>query len=306
MVKQTANSKRNSNVDSPLEMPLWASKLIERFDSYSSIMQQSLSDSFDRILGQISDLQRVQNSIISRLSMIENRLSSDFSSPAEQQNLIYSTLVKVRADSHTIDEKLRRITWVGIDEQEDEDSTRRFDYEILKEAVYSSGDDRLIDEFNRGNIKSHRHPIGKPRGPGTRGRIIKIALPSQELRDILLEHMRSGRQSLTQQYVHSFARRDYTAQELQLDRALRKQAGDLNAREGKLNYVVRDFEIVKLRSPRELPRRSLTGPVPHPATTMRVTRSRSQQPTLSTSALSSQNSMGDRFQSSLSPLTTLA
>ncbi|KIH50294.1 hypothetical protein ANCDUO_19628 [Ancylostoma duodenale] len=236
MVKQTANSKRNSNVDSPLEMPLWASKLIERFDSYSSIMQQSLSDSFDRILGQISDLQRVQNSIISRLSMIENRLSSDFSSPAEQQNLIYSTLVKVRADSHTIDEKLRRITWVGIDEQEDEDSTRRFDYEILKEAVYSSGDDRLIDEFNRGNIKSHRHPIGKPRGPGTRGRIIKIALPSQELRDILLEHMRSGRQSLTQQYVHSFARRDYTAQELQLDRALRKQAGDLNAREVHANF----------------------------------------------------------------------
>ncbi|RCN44067.1 hypothetical protein ANCCAN_09930 [Ancylostoma caninum] len=92
MVKQTANSKRNSNVDSPLEMRLWAS----------------------------------------------------------------------------------------IDEQEDEESTRRFDFEILKEAVYSSGDDWLIDEFNRRIIKSHRHAI---------------------------EHMRSGRQSLTQRYDHSFASR---------------------------------------------------------------------------------------------------
>ncbi|EYC44280.1 hypothetical protein Y032_0466g1969 [Ancylostoma ceylanicum] len=150
MVKQSANSKRNSNVDSPLEMPLWASKLIERFDTYSSIMQQFLSDSFDRILGQISDLQRVQNSIISRLSVIGNKLSSDFSSPAAQQNLIYSTFVKVRADNHTIDEKLRRITWIGIDEQEDEESTRRFDYEILKEAVYSSGETNSLTNLTKG------------------------------------------------------------------------------------------------------------------------------------------------------------
>ncbi|RCN35066.1 hypothetical protein ANCCAN_19097 [Ancylostoma caninum] len=120
------------------------------------------------------------------------------------------------------------------------------------------------------------------------------------------KHMRSGRQSLTQRYVHSFARRDYTAQELQLDRALRKQAGDLNAREGKLNYVERDFEIVKLRNPRELPRRSLASPPPHPAITMRVTRSRSQQPALSTSALSSQNSVRDSFQSTSAPLLTIA
>ncbi|KIH52402.1 hypothetical protein ANCDUO_17497 [Ancylostoma duodenale] len=67
--------------------------------------------------------------------------------------------------------------------------------------------------------------------------------------------MRSGRQSLTQQFVHSYARRDYTAEELSLDRMLRKEAGDLNAREGKLLYIVRDFDIVKLSAPRDLPRR---------------------------------------------------
>ncbi|KIH46958.1 hypothetical protein ANCDUO_22986 [Ancylostoma duodenale] len=55
---------------------------------------------------------------------------------------------------------------------------------------------------------------------------------SQSLRDSLLSHLRSGRLSLTQRFVHSFARRDYTMGELALDRSLRKQAGDLNAQAG--------------------------------------------------------------------------
>ncbi|KIH47120.1 hypothetical protein ANCDUO_22824 [Ancylostoma duodenale] len=113
----------------------------------------------------------------------------------------------------------------------DEESTKQFDHEILREAVYSSEDSDLIhDEI--GHITSHRHPAGKPRAAGSRGRIIKICLPSQELRDSLLTHMRSGRQSLTERFVHSYARRDYTVEELQLDRSLRKQAGDLNALKG--------------------------------------------------------------------------
>ncbi|KIH58197.1 hypothetical protein ANCDUO_11599 [Ancylostoma duodenale] len=115
----------------------------------------------------------------------------------------------MRVDGQKIDDKLKRITWVG--------------------------DSDLIHAYELGHITSHRHPAGKPRAPGARGRIIKISLPSQELRNSLLAHMRSGRQSLTERFVHSYARRDYTAEELQLDRSLRKQAGDLNARED--NFV---------------------------------------------------------------------
>ncbi|RCN41213.1 hypothetical protein ANCCAN_12851 [Ancylostoma caninum] len=92
MVKHSASNKKTNNADFLQEMPLWC--------------------------------------VITRLSAIESRLLSNVSSPSAQQNLIYPTLVKVRA------EKLRRITWIGIDEQEDEDSARRFDYKILKEAVY--------------------------------------------------------------------------------------------------------------------------------------------------------------------------
>lgn len=123
------------------------------------------------------------------------------------KSLLYSTMVKVKADCRRIDEKSMRIAWLGIDEQSNEESTRRFDREILKEAIETSGDDQLIREFEQGRITSHRHPAGKPRKPGERGRIIKISLPSQTLRDSLLDHMRSGRQSLTQRFVHSFARR---------------------------------------------------------------------------------------------------
>ncbi|KIH64646.1 hypothetical protein ANCDUO_05039 [Ancylostoma duodenale] len=130
-------------------------------------------------------------------------------------------MIKVKADSKRIDDKLERIMWVGIDEQPTEELTRRFDHEILREVVHTSGDDQLILEFEQGRITSHHHPVGRPRGPGQRGRIIKISLPTQDLRDSLLAHMCSGRQSLTQRFVHSYARRDYNAEELSLDRTLR-------------------------------------------------------------------------------------
>ncbi|RCN39203.1 hypothetical protein ANCCAN_14870 [Ancylostoma caninum] len=46
----------------------------------------------------------------------------------------------VKADRQRIDDKLKRITWVGIEEQSDEQSTRRFDQEILHEVIYTSRD----------------------------------------------------------------------------------------------------------------------------------------------------------------------
>lgn len=238
-------------------MPLWASKLIERFDVYSINMQSSITDVFERVFSEIQSIQNAQNAIVTRLEEIEAKLDY-LRSTSLDKSLLYSTMVKVKADSQRIDEKSMRIAWLGIDEQPNEELTRRFDREILKEVVQTSGDDQLIRELEQGRITSHRHPAGKPRKPGERGRIIKICLPNQALRDSLLDHMRSGRQSLTQRFVHSFARRDYTVEELSVDRALRREAGNLNAREGKLAYVVRDFNIVKLKVPRELPRRPLT------------------------------------------------
>ncbi|KIH67430.1 hypothetical protein ANCDUO_02237 [Ancylostoma duodenale] len=207
----------------------------------------------------MQEIQTTQDSIMNRLVDLEAKINTVYGSTSNQKSLLYSPMIKVKADSQRIDEKLERITWVGIDKQSTEESTRRFDHEILREVIHTSGDDELVREFEQGRITSHRHPVGKPRGPGQRGRIIKISLPNQSLRDSLLAHMRSGRQTLTQQFVHSYARRGYTAEELSLDRMLRKEAGDLNAREGKLAYIVRDFDTIKLNAPRDLPRRPISS-----------------------------------------------
>ncbi|RCN27766.1 hypothetical protein ANCCAN_26497 [Ancylostoma caninum] len=81
------------------------------------------------------------------------------SSLSEQQKLLYSTMVKIRADSQKIDHKLSTIAWVGINEKHDEHSTRMFDREIVKEVVYTSGCDELIREFDEGHITFFRHPL---------------------------------------------------------------------------------------------------------------------------------------------------
>ncbi|KHJ97499.1 hypothetical protein OESDEN_02519 [Oesophagostomum dentatum] len=80
------------------DMPLWASRIIERFDMYSATLQQSLHESFHRFFNEL-----------------------------DQQNLLYSTMVRVQTDSEKIDEKSKRIAFIGIDEMDTEASTRQFD-----------------------------------------------------------------------------------------------------------------------------------------------------------------------------------
>ncbi|KIH66495.1 hypothetical protein ANCDUO_03178 [Ancylostoma duodenale] len=53
--------------------------------------------------------------------------------------------------SEPIDDKLKRIAWVGIDEESDDQSTRSFDLEILREVIYTSGVE-LIREFEQDQI----------------------------------------------------------------------------------------------------------------------------------------------------------
>ncbi|EYC23516.1 hypothetical protein Y032_0015g2694 [Ancylostoma ceylanicum] len=247
-------SKRNNN-DEPVsqDLPLWATKLIDKYEQCANRIQEALSSSFEKVFAKISEIDTRQKSILERLAVVEAHISRISNTPAIDQNALYSTVVKVRADEGKIEEKLRRITWVGVGEQKDEVSTKKFDYQALKEVVETSGDSELIREFSEGHITAHRFPRDQPRGANARGRIIKIELPNQTLKDRLLHHMKQGRQSLTKEFVHSYARRDYNPEELKLDRSLRKEAGELNLQVGRLQYVVRDLQLHKLRNPRELP-----------------------------------------------------
>lgn len=184
--------------------------------------------------------------------------------PSQPHSALYSALVKFKSDSKVVDEKACRITWVGIGEKATEAATYAFDREAVKEVIEASGEEDLMAEFDAGEIQLHRHPKVVNNVNNRRPRIIKIRLRNQELRDKLLRHMRAGRQALTREFVHSYARPDYTKEEVEYDRLLRTKAGKMNRNEGKLAYVVRDLAIHKLKVPRELPGNYLTSALSSP------------------------------------------
>ncbi|EYC03997.1 hypothetical protein Y032_0090g2354 [Ancylostoma ceylanicum] len=201
-------------------------------------------------------MQEVQSAILNKLNKLEEQFLAIGEREDHQNSAIYSALVKFQADSKIVNAKACRITWVGIEEHGSEIATHQFDKEALKEIIETSGDDELLGDLNNGKITLHRHPKIKTNSFSRLPRIIKIELRNQELRDRLLMHMRAGRLSMTKEYVHSYARKDYTKEELEYDRSLRKKAGMMNQLEGKLMYVVRDLVIHKLSVPRQLPVKS--------------------------------------------------
>ncbi|KIH62574.1 hypothetical protein ANCDUO_07142 [Ancylostoma duodenale] len=217
-------------------------------------------------------MQETHSAILTRLSTLEDRVINLNEQVPLSNAALYSTLVKFQSDAKIISFKSCGITWVGIGEQINDAATHAFDKEALKEIIETSADDELIRELSAGQIDIHRHPKIRSSAKSTRPRIIKIYLRNQDLRDRLLRHMRSGRQSLTKQFVHSYARKDYTREELEYDRSLRRKAGLLNQQEGMLKYVVRDFSIHELRYPRQLPQHAPFGGLSHPHPRLNMVR----------------------------------
>ncbi|EYC40176.1 hypothetical protein Y032_0625g791 [Ancylostoma ceylanicum] len=238
--------RKTKTNDPSMLPPVWLEEILKRWDDYFQ--------RFDRMFDFLVKLQETQTSMLNIIKNLENRFSSfaiDHNSAA-----MYSTLVKFQSDSRTVQEKSCRITWIGVGEKNDDRATAAFDREALKEIIDYSGDQELLAEWQSHNIDIRRFPERRDNLSGDRPRIIKITTRNQEFRDKLLDQMRRGRLSLTRQFTHSYARKDYTREEIEFDRALRKKAGLLNQQEGKLLYVVRDLSIQKLKTPRDLPARS--------------------------------------------------
>ncbi|KHJ84018.1 hypothetical protein OESDEN_16272 [Oesophagostomum dentatum] len=58
----------------------------------------------------------------------------------------------------TVQEKSCKITWVGIGERENMQSTIAFDREAVKEIIETSGDEDLLSEWNNKKIDIRRYP----------------------------------------------------------------------------------------------------------------------------------------------------
>ncbi|KIH68849.1 hypothetical protein ANCDUO_00812 [Ancylostoma duodenale] len=235
------------------EASIWLQAILKRWDDYFSRL--------DKMFEFMLKVQDSQNAILNKITALEERLLANSEQESQSKSALCSMLVKFRADAKIIDAKSCGITWVGRGEQENENATRVFDREALKEVIESFRDEDLLRELNGGKIDIHRRPQSKPIVNNGRPRIIKIYVRNRELRARLLLLMRARRTSLTQEFVHSYARTDYTREEINYDRSLRKSAGITKQREGKLPYVVRDLAIHKLRSPRELPTKPIVNPL---------------------------------------------
>lgn len=157
-------------------------------------------------------------------------------------------------------EKSRRAVLENIEEAGE--NTERNDRSLIASLLSRSNHSSLSDLVDiHGNLSStvsfRRFPETRVPRPGY-PRIIKVSFCSQKLRDLFLQSAAkdSERRRL---HPHSFVRRDFTKEELAVDRAARREAGKRNSELGQLAWVVRDSQPFKLAIPRPLPERSRIG-----------------------------------------------
>ncbi|VDP58508.1 unnamed protein product [Heligmosomoides polygyrus] len=140
MTKQSTRKDQVYNADLA---ELYAAKLVERFDSFSTTLERSLTRSFDSILNVLLDIQEAQKLILNRMAGLERSVALLTQKTNKDSDLLHCTVVRVRADSDKTDGKARRIAWIGIGEMAKRE-TRLLDQEILKAVVYTSGAHKVL------------------------------------------------------------------------------------------------------------------------------------------------------------------
>uniref|UniRef100_A0A7I4Y7Q0 Uncharacterized protein n=1 Tax=Haemonchus contortus TaxID=6289 RepID=A0A7I4Y7Q0_HAECO len=92
--------------DQDKELPLWISLLYEKFAPPAERVEKALTLSLAKLTDGIEEVTRRQSEIISCLDALEERVTSLQSSSPVDRNPLFSTLVKVKADSERIGGKL--------------------------------------------------------------------------------------------------------------------------------------------------------------------------------------------------------
>jgi hypothetical protein len=245
----------------------WALKMQEKFDSLLDEVKSMFNQKFD-------ELNAINQSLLAEVASLKSMISENKSVTNANGNTqsyasvtanglkpaaLYSAMLKLKDDEPLIEQKAKNLIWIGVSEKEDDTATKQFDYEMVKEVIESNSNKMLTDELASGKIKVSRinakNKSDNSKGKGRIPRPVIVELQSKELRDKLLDLIRSKRCSLTKDMPHSYARRDYTVEEMIMDREKRQEAGKLNQDAGKLTWVVRNFELCKLRNPRDLPQK---------------------------------------------------
>ncbi|KAK5977778.1 hypothetical protein GCK32_022711 [Trichostrongylus colubriformis] len=93
------NKRRSVGEDLTQDMPLWATKMIEMYESCCERIEKALTS---------TKIEETQESILSRLKALEVSIGAMKTSSSMTQDALYSTSVKVRADEAKIEDKLWR------------------------------------------------------------------------------------------------------------------------------------------------------------------------------------------------------
>ncbi|GMT19868.1 hypothetical protein PFISCL1PPCAC_11165, partial [Pristionchus fissidentatus] len=123
--------------------------------------------------------------------------------------------------------------------------------------VYSENTSKSISVLERYPRESHSSFVGFPEAETSELTDDNDLRMNQSDRDLFIDCVSKTQGCRLTGNVHAHVRRDYTADELEQDRFLRREAGKLNAEAGQLEFVVRDLKICRLANPRPLPERSM-------------------------------------------------
>ena len=147
--------------------------------------------------------------------------------------------------------KATRAVVVGMPEKTKPEDTARADEETVRQLVDWTESEELKKMWKDGSIEHKRHPPNAPR----RRRIMKLAFPSSDCRDLFLAAIRrTGRPPCLADHTGSYVRRDLARTELQLEKEAKHEARRRNTEEGSLRWGVRDEKLREFRGPwRALP-----------------------------------------------------
>ena len=178
------------------------------------------------------------------------------SSHLSTEEAALSAALRVEAQRTTLESKSKRFVVMRVPEAPTEQETARNDQKLLEDIVNELHIPALTDAMNAGEIEMHRHPRQRNPNATDHARPIKVDVGSQQLRNIVLSKLRSGRMNTFSGYPRTiFCRRDLTEDELRIERANRIRCHEMNTLAGSIVYGMRDTEIIKYFTPRPFAKR---------------------------------------------------
>jgi hypothetical protein len=146
-------------------------------------------------------------------------------------------------DTHAVIERL----------YDDRSSSGHAEWDLISQICSTADIEKPVNIWRHNSRRSEEN--------STKPRPLKIAFQTSRARDVFLERFNKTLPSWRTRFPgqRPIARRDMTPPELRLLYLLRKHCYDKNQEAGRIEFVVRDLSIIKLKDPRNFPNQSVVS-----------------------------------------------